>query len=400
MDSADVVIAGAGIIGLSTALELAQSGQRVIVLERGEAMSESSWAAAGMLAAGDPENPPPLQPLSDLSRRLYPEYLASIESLSGIRVPLRTSRTLQAVRRERKMSASRILSSREASELLPGLEVSRHEFLLLDEPSLDPRDLCRALPEAVRATGVDLRERIPAIAIEPLGNSLVVETSANPISATHFINCCGAWSAELPIEAGAPSLRSKLTLPSDFTQPGAPSLTASFAGKGGTNPIHPRKGQMAKLKLPPDISLPCVLRTPEIYLVPRGDGQVILGATVEHAGFDKRVDPAAIERLHHLAAEIWPPIARAEVVGTWAGLRPGTPDDLPHIGPSLASNCWIAAGHFRNGILLAPATARVVGQLVRGQQPAIDLAPFAPERFGDATRQRLRESDKSPVAAL
>ena len=152
-------------------------------------------------------------------------------------------------------------------------------------------------------------------------------------------------------------------------------------------------------------SLAHVLRTPEIYLVPRGDGRITIGATVEHAGFDKTVEPHAIAGLLKAAAELWPPIADAEILESWAGLRPASADELPLIGPTSQPNCWIASGHFRNGILLAPATARALSQLIRGENPAIDLTPFAPNRVLPAIGRPLDRlvppaSDNRSTAAL
>ena len=132
---------------------------------------------------------------------------------------------------------------------------------------------------------------------------------------------------------------------------------------------------------PPPLDLQYVLRSPEVYLVPRGAGLVVIGATVERAGFDRRVEPAAVERLRALAAELWPAIASAPVVESWSGLRPGTHDGLPIIGSAGLPHCFVATGHFRNGILLAPATALIVRQLLQGSPPEVPLDAFLPNRF-------------------
>ncbi len=357
------MIAGAGIIGLSLALELslANRGLRVIVLERGRAMGESSWAAAGMLAANDPGNPPPLRELARLSLRLYPEYLQTIESLSGRKVPIRTREAIQAVEHG-ELSSAPLLSPAELRRLVPQLNAAGHRFFLLAEPSLDPRDLCSALPIAARAAGVDLRENSPVVSVDVGSNqTVVVQTPTNPIAARHFVNCAGAW-------AGFPALAIAPTRPLGVT---------------------PRKGQMTTVRLRTPDRLNHVLRTADIYIVPRGEGRLAIGATVEHSGFDKTVEPAAIARLLAAAAELWPPVADAEIIESWAGLRPGTADELPIFGPigggQLGPNRWVATGHFRNGILLAPATARLLTQAIRGEVPngestaLINLAPFSPD---------------------
>jgi glycine oxidase len=348
VETAEVVVAGAGIIGLSLALDLAARGLSVIVLERGRAMRESSWAAAGMLAAHDPENPPALQQLADLSLDLYPAYLAQIERLSSRKVPLPTKIALQAIPPGHAPESGHTISFAAASALIPDLQPVWEDFLVLDETSLDPRDLCAALPLAAVAAGARLIEDTPVISVEAKTSQVVIQTPKASFAATHFVNCSGAW---------------------------APTATTAHV------PVAPAKGQILTVRLRQGDTLSAVLRTPEIYLVPRGDGRVTVVATVEDAGFDKTVEADAIARLLSSAAALWPPIARGEIVESWAGLRPATRDELPLIGPTVGSpNCWIASGHYRNGILLAPATARVVTQLLLNQIPSVDLSAFAPNR--------------------
>jgi glycine oxidase len=124
-----------------------------------------------------------------------------------------------------------------------------------------------------------------------------------------------------------------------------------------------------------------VIRSEEIYLVPRSDGRILIGATVEDCGFNKQVEPDSIKRMQHLAERIVPEIARAKIHETWAGLRPGTPDDLPIIGESSVPGYFIATGHFRNGILLAPVTAKIMSKLLRGEAAGHAIGEFSPSRF-------------------
>ena len=124
-----------------------------------------------------------------------------------------------------------------------------------------------------------------------------------------------------------------------------------------------------------------VVRSPEVYLIPRSDGRIIVGTTVEEAGFDKRTDVATIQRLHRAAVAMVPELRNAKILEDWAGLRPGTPDALPIIGPTATPGYYVATGHFRDGILLAPITAQLMAAVIEGKNPDPDLAPFSPARF-------------------
>ena len=170
-----------------------------------------------------------------------------------------------------------------------------------------------------------------------------------------FLNCCGAWAGSLPGSTG--------------------DLSSELFG------IEPRKGQLVTVKLDEGVSLKGVLRTPETYLVPRGDGRIVIGATVLRAGFDKAADSDVARTLVAEAADLWPPLASSRLVDTWAGLRPGSRDGLPVMGSCGDKRLWMAAGHFRNGILLAPATARIMRELLTGESPSVPVECFAPERF-------------------
>ncbi len=339
--SQDICIAGSGIIGLSLALELHHRGARVTVLERDHALTHASTAAAGMLACDDPENPFQLQPLSRLSVALYPEFLRRVEALSGLPVPFQTSRTLQA-----HESYSDPFDPSILQQLRPG----SHHFAVLDEHSIDPRQLAAALLAAVRNTSIELHEQTAVQSVTEQAGGLQITTSRGPFSAQQLVHTQGAWS---------------------------------FA------PITPRKGQMLAVSLPESFPLKDVIRTPEIYIVPRTTGpragQAVIGATVEEAGFDTVTHMADLAGLRSAAADLLPLLAEERLfpaVDHWAGLRPATPDELPLLGavPGSARQ-FVAAGHYRNGILLAPATASVMADLLEGCASPVELTPFAPSRF-------------------
>ncbi len=338
----DVCIAGAGIIGLSLALELDARGLEVTVLDAGPPLGQASSAAAGMLAAGDPENPPALWPLAELSLGLYPDFLARIQALSGVGVPFQTGRTLQAL--PQGYSWGEVLAEGRLREVCPELVAGGRRFIELEEQSIDPRQLGAALLAAVHAANVKLyaERRFTKFAMSAEG--VLVSTSAGTVSAGCFVDCTGAWAAPL---------------------------------------VVPKKGQMLSIELP--FALETVVRTREVYIVPRTvgpqAGRAVIGATIEDVGFDRTTHDEDIARLRSFAAALLPSLGTATMVEQWAGLRPGTLDELPVLG-EIAERHWIAAGHYRNGILLAPGTARVLAQRITGETVAISLESFSPERFG------------------
>lgn len=344
----DAAIAGGGIIGLSLGLELRRRGVSVVVIERQQAMSSASWAAGGMLAVMDPQNPPELMPLAHCSRELYPEYLQQIEELSGKAVPFRTTRAMQYVESPRPEAEA--VTEKQVAEYAPGLKLGANTYEWLEEGSVDPEDLREALPAAFVAAGGVLLEGEELLGVQSTTGGVLAWTTDKKVSAGTFVNCRGAW-------AGEP----------------ATGLEAL--------PVEPVKGQMANLHCEPE-RLRCVVRAPGIYLIPRGDGRVTIGSTIEHAGFEETVQEPCVRRLvdaaRALLPDAKPPLGAMDM---WAGLRPGTPDGLPILGRSKAKNCWHATGHYRDGILLAPATALVMAQAIAGEAPEVSLEPYKPSRF-------------------
>jgi glycine oxidase len=348
MDRLDVAIAGGGIMGLATALELAAAGRKVTVFDRTEAMSEASRAAAGMLAGEDPENPPALTELARYSLSIYPEFLARIEELSGSRIPIRTTATIQGV--EHLPAGAAELTPEQLQELAPGINPNGWHFYRMEERSFDAWDLAEALPGAATAAGVQLREQTPVLRVRSTAGGVLVETPTGAYEAEAFLNTSGAWS---------PVLDSAL-------------------------PVAPRKGHMLTAELPGPDQTELVLRTPKVYIVPRGGNRYTIGPTLEDEGFNKDLHSDRIQALLEKAQDLWPVLRNAHVADTWVGLRPGSEDDLPIIDAA-GPRCWVATGHFKNGILLGPGTARAVSRWILGRQPEIDLSPFRAARFSPAS---------------
>jgi len=352
MPYADVLIAGAGIMGLSLALELHHRGAHVVVFDQGEALSEASTAAAGMLAAHDPENPAELLALSELSLSLYPAYIERLTQITGMMIPLHTGTTLQRLDSSHASSSHLCVVGTKTLELIcPQLHHGSQPFALLVEDSLDPRELAAALLTGVRQLPITLHTRTPVRLVRSGPKGAEVHTPTEAFAARSFVDCTGAWSL-------SPSLPEHLRL-------------------------RPRKGQMLSVEMPAELPLHLVLRTPEIYIVPRtadaARTRIVIGATVEDAGFDKTVHAKDIARLRSKAADLLPALADARELETWAGLRPAEAQ-VPLIGDAGIDGLLLATGHYRNGILQAPATAAVMADLLAGRQPSIDLSVFSPLR--------------------
>jgi glycine oxidase len=216
----------------------------------------------------------------------------------------------------------------------------------VQEDSVDPLFLMRAALAAARNLGVEIRGHTTVTKICAQDKAIDVVTETDTFTATALVDCRGAWS-------GAP--------------------------------VRPRKGQILYVQ-PRAAVLQHVLRAPDVYLVPRSTGKVLVGATVEDTGYDKSVNPATIHSLLSAAAKYLPELSSAPITQSWAGLRPGTPDDLPILGSTVTSSTFVASGHFRNGILLAPITAKIMAGLVQGRPSPLDIGAFTPSRFHSALK--------------
>jgi len=351
VQSWDVIVIGGGIIGLSLSRELRKQGASVLVVERGEPGREASYAAGGMLANCGDETPRVLQALATASAEMYPEFVHELEDESGEKVDLRSQGTLLFL--QTRPSSKNIKGASEPavpiSDVEPGLNAAGRDVVYLKERSVCPRALSHAAWKAAKHRGVDFATGSAVLSVEvDDGKGAGVTTDKTSYRAAKVVNCAGAWAGQIG--------------PHPF-------------------PTRPVKGQMVCFVQPKRETLRHVVRSPEIYLIPRSDGRLLAGATVEEAGFDKRTVPETIQHLRRAAIEMLPALEEARVLEDWAGLRPGTPDDLPILGETPTTGYYVATGHFRDGILLAPITAVVLARIMSGKNAEYDLKPFGAERF-------------------
>ena len=364
----DAIIIGAGVIGLSLAIELNRRGLRILIIDKREPGREASWAAGGMLADFPLELPPALHELAATSARMYPEFVRELEDASQMKIDLRSQGAIlfthpnhHSNNQPSAASASIEPHSLPASlsELEPVLateKLSSKTVHFLRERSVDPRDLVSAAIAAVRHRGVDFSSGDQVLSIEVTsGKASGATTNKTTFAAPVVVNCAGAWSSQIRAHADTAAM---------------PAI-----------PTRPVKGQMLCVVTQQRELVRHVIRTPDVYLIPRTDGRLLIGATQEEAGFDKQTVPSTIQKLHHAALHIAPALADARILEAWAGLRPGTPDSLPILGPTELPGYFIATGHFRDGILLAPLTAQLMAQTLAGESPSLDLAAFDPRRF-------------------
>jgi glycine oxidase len=372
----DVIVVGAGLIGLSIAFELAERGAGVRVYDRAEPARAASWAGAGMLAPYTERiTNESLLAFCATSLGEYPDFVTRIRDASGIDAHLRLDGVLYAAFESGEMQALRQHAEQLQSRGVRCELIDRERILAVepwlgaglaggllkhDEGHVDNRRLGRALAAACEARGIRVEQSFSMEVECDSRRVLGVRTDRGFNGARAVINACGAWAAQL---RGVP--------------------------ESCVPPIEPIKGQMIALNIPSGF----VRRAtwiPGAYLVPRDDGRLLIGATVESSGFDERVTAEGVHELLHAALNAAPSLGSFTITESWAGLRPATPDGLPLLGTTELEGFFLATGHYRNGILLAPATARSIADAIeRGEAAA--LAPFSIARFSteDPATQRI-----------
>jgi glycine oxidase len=365
----DAAIAGGGVIGGSIALELARAGLHVAVFDRQKPGQEASWASAGIISPA-PENPGMIATV-DLGKRsaaLYPEFVAQVEEISGQSTGFRRKGTLEALfSHEAKAELSTIIAlhhglglkaeplrAEDARELEPALsEEIAAAVLRPEEASVDNRALTSAVFEAAHRSGAEIFSGSTVKAIwrdAKLCRGLILQNEK--VEAKWTIIAAGCFSGMIE-------------------------------GISAYAPVRPAKGQMAAMRVD-ELKIDRVLWSDKVYLVPRNDGRILAGATVEYAGFDKRVTAGGIEKILSAAIELAPGLKDARIEETWAGLRPDSSDHLPILGPTDLEGLLMATGHFRSGILLTPVTAHLIREWITEQKVSVDWDRFSPLRFQSA----------------
>jgi len=359
----DVVIVGAGLIGMLTAHELVSAGMQVRVLERGQPARESSWAGGGILSPLYPwRYPDAVSELARWSQRYYPDLCQQCEDTSGIDPQWTRSGLLitdmdsvtqmqqWAARfgvRLEQLDAAGVREREPAFGLQPASAAWLPEVAQIRNPRL-----VKSLRAMLESRGVEISPDCPAREIDiEAGRVRSIHTPAGAVQADNFIIASGAWSGALLEPTG-------LDLP-----------------------VEPVRGQMLLFRGEPGL-VSCISLHNGRYVIPRRDGRVLVGSTLEYVGFDRQTTAQARDELHRSAVQLVPALAGLEIEKHWAGLRPGSPDGTPVIGPHPEiANLYINAGHFRNGVVLGPASARILADQLLGRVPVLDIAPYQVENI-------------------
>lgn len=373
--SYDAIVAGAGVIGLAIAWELHQQGASVLVVDRDRPGAGATSVAAGMLApTGELDfGEPALLEMNMVSAGMYPEFVASVERVCGGLLGYQRMGGLHvALDRDEAAELKRVhelqlelglradwLGPGATREIEPGVSPSLTGAVLVeDDGAIDPRVLTAGLLEALAAESVEVRGGTEVVDVgrrQGQVESVVLE-GGERIATRNFVAAAGA-------ETGR----------------------AGWLPEEVRPPVRPVKGQIVELKGDPaDPVCQRILASERVYLVPRRDGRLIVGATVEELGFDSEVTAGGVYELLREAYRLLPEVSELAFLDVVAGLRPGTPDNLPIVGPTSIGGLYLATGHYRNGILLAPITARAIGDAIGGGTICGPMTEAAPARFDGA----------------
>ena len=352
----DVLVVGAGLIGSSIAWLLSKAGCRVVLIDAGSFGGEASAAGAGMLApGGEYREPSPAARFAIESLAMYPTFIRQLEKESGISIDYRKCGAIElaydregwrALRRradtQRRFGISaQMLCPSSLSALAPGLNLEGLLGVLYypDDACVAPADLLRALRAVCECEGVRILENSPVERIDAERGRVMVRVREQRISGRNLVLAAGAWSSQIPVR------RSGVTT----------HIPKSF----------PVKGHLVGYQLLPG-SLRPILRRGNHYVVQRKTGFTIAGSSEEQCGFNRSVNPNRIREIRIAAAAFYAPLSKLEATREWAGFRPGRERQGPMIGRVLGTNVWLAYGHYRNGILLTPATAHLVCRQILG----------------------------------
>jgi glycine oxidase len=354
----DILVIGGGVIGLMTARELAATGASVTLVEMGDTGQQASWAGGGILS--------PLYPwrfagavtaLASWSQRVYPTLCAELFETTGIDPEYSTSGLMILDAEEHadalawaaaEQQALTRLNRSQISEKEPGLHTDVREALWFADIGQvrNPR-LTKALRAAIEPR-VAIREHEEVLELRVKDGVVEgVRTRAGEVAAERVVVCTGAWTAEL------------------------------LAKLGRRPDIRPVRGQMILFYAKPGQIRHLTLYR-ERYIIPRRDGRVLIGSTLEDAGFEKRTTAEAKEELYRIATDMFPLLKRTPIEDHWAGLRPGSPSGIPYIGPYPgAAGLYVNAGHFRNGLVTGPASARLLADLLLEREPILPPSAYA-----------------------
>lgn len=359
----DVVVVGAGVFGLLTARELSRAGLSVLIVEKTQPGREASRASAGILSPLYPWRVrAPLQALAHWSQQYYPVLVDDLRRDSAIDPELMNSGMLVFGEDERQIAQAWARYSARPLDILDSKQVVTCEPALGGSPPasavflptvshVHSSRLMRALTESVYGSGIPIREDLAVTRIATSdGRVTGVHTLDGEIAADRVVICAGAWSGEL---------LEPLQLRGD---------------------VRPMKGQVIQFDAPPGL-LSRILLDKGCYVIPRRSGSIVVGSTVEDAGFDRDTTDDAREQLQESAARMLPALANLKVERHWSGFRPATPDELPYIGEhSDLRGLFLNTGHFRHGLTTAPASARLLADLVLGRSPILDPSEYRPGR--------------------